>query len=256
MTAFEAVPAPDSRQDVHVHTTFSDDATSSPAACVTAAADAGLRHVCLTDHVRRDTAWVPALVGTIDQVRAPRDLTVYTGVEAKVWDSSGRLDLPDELPHLDRILVADHRFPAPGGPCDPAAIAHDLWAGRVMADEVIALLMSATGSALATAAARCERPVIAHLFSILPKLGLSEDDVNPLLVDELAAQAARTGAILDVNEKWSCPSPGVVARFLAAGAEVAPGSDAHTAREVGVHPGAELTIACARELVALAGPVT
>ncbi len=247
---------PDPHQDVHVHTTFSDDALSSPAACVIAAAEAGLREICLTDHVRRDTTWVPALVETVDQVRPPRDLAVYTGVETKVWDASGRLDLPDDLPHLDRILVADHRFPAPGGPCDPAAIAEDLWSGRVTADEVVALLMSATAAGIAAAAPRCERPVIAHLFSILPKLGLSEDDVDPLLVDELAAQAARTGAILDVNEKWSCPSPGVVARFLAAGAEVAPGSDAHAAQEVGHHPGAELTIARARELVVVADSVS
>lgn len=253
MTTWPGATAPEFQQDVHVHTTFSDDAVSSPAACVAAASRATLRQVCLTDHVRRTTTWVPELVETINAVRSTLDLDVRSGVETKICDSTGRLDLPDQMPPLDRILVADHRFPAPGGPSDPAEIAADLYFGRVTADEIVTLLVTATGAALVAAAPRCERPVIAHLFSILPKLGLSEDDLDGSLVDDLVAQAARTGAILDVNEKWSCPSPPVVARFLAAGVEVAPGSDAHDAHQVGCHPGADRTITRAREMVTAAG---
>jgi PHP domain len=55
-------------QDFHVHSTFSDGA-STLAENVAAARDRELRTLCLVDHVRRDTAWVPEFVAAVGQYR-------------------------------------------------------------------------------------------------------------------------------------------------------------------------------------------
>ncbi len=51
--------------------------------------NAGLRALCLTDHVRRDTTWVPDFVAAVAEHRRGPGLRVLAGVEAKVLDTSG-----------------------------------------------------------------------------------------------------------------------------------------------------------------------
>jgi putative hydrolase len=239
------------RQDVHVHTTFSEDAVSTPAACLAAGVRRRLRRLCFADHAQEATRWLPELVATVEQLRPTVDMEVLIGAETTIVDDTGRLDLPSDLPPVDRLLIADHRFPGAGGPSTPDDIARDLAAGDLDPAEVVERLLAATALALDVAAPRCERPILAHLFSILPKIGLTESDVldgGSGALDALVDAAVRTHAIVDVNERWGCPSSPVVARFVAAGVDVAPGSSAHDAHQVGHHPHANQTIIHAWEL--------
>ncbi|HLT67279.1 MAG TPA: PHP domain-containing protein, partial [Microbacterium sp.] len=98
---------PELRGDHHVHSTFSDDAVSSLEENVAAAHAAGLTELRLVDHVRASTSWVPDFVAAVAALEVPDGLTVHTGVEAKILDASGSLDLPAGLRGLDRILMAD-----------------------------------------------------------------------------------------------------------------------------------------------------
>ena len=84
-------------EDFHVHSTFSDDGASTLAENVRAARRRGLRTVCLVDHVRRDTRWLPEFVAAVDQYRGEPGLRVLAGVEAKILDAAGHLDLPPGL---------------------------------------------------------------------------------------------------------------------------------------------------------------
>lgn len=59
------------RGDHHVHSTFSDDAVSTPEENVAAAVVAGLETLRIVDHVRRDTTWVPEYVSAIAALRVP-----------------------------------------------------------------------------------------------------------------------------------------------------------------------------------------
>ena len=54
-------------------------------------------------------------------------------------------------------------------------------------------------------------PLLAHLFSLLPKIGLDEAMVPEPLLAHLAKRIAHAGAMVEVNEKWSCPSARTVA---------------------------------------------
>ena len=84
--------------DHHAHSTFSDDAKSTVAENVAAAREVGLTQLRLVDHVCASTTWIPEFCGQTATLRSTtQDITVLTGVEAKMLDATGRLDLPSGL---------------------------------------------------------------------------------------------------------------------------------------------------------------
>ena len=104
--------APALDEDYHVHSTFSDG-VNTVAENVDAAVRAGLRSVCLAEHVRASTSWLPDFVSAVGELRPPAELTVRTGVEAKMLDMTGRLDLPADLAGIRSD--PDRRPSVPGG---------------------------------------------------------------------------------------------------------------------------------------------
>lgn len=216
-------------QDHHVHSAFSDDAVSSLDQNVQAARGRGLRVICFADHVRRDSAWLAEYTAAVAALRPVPGLDVLAGVEAKILDSQGQLDLPAVLPGVDRVLIADHQFPGDAGPVHPRQVRAWLLAGQRTAREVIDGLISATIRALGQVAA----PQLAHLFSLLPKMGLAEPDVPEAALATLAQAARRAGARLEVNEKWACPPARTIRAFAAAGVPLVPSTDSHDCADVG-----------------------
>lgn len=215
-------------QDVHVHSTFSDDARSTLAENIAAARGRGLTRLHLVDHVRRSTTWVPELVAAVRREAVPAGLTVVTGVETKVLDASGALDLPPGPLPVDTVLVADHQFPGPDGPWTPERTRQELAGGLAVADALEMLV-----GALVAAVASVPSAQLAHCFSILPKVGLAEDDLPDDLLAHWADAAARHDVLVEVNEKWACPGPRVLRAAVAAGVRLAPATDSHHADDVG-----------------------
>jgi putative hydrolase len=218
-------------EDHHVHSTFSSDAVSTVAQNVQTARERGLRALCLAEHVRQDTAWVPQFLAAVDAVRPVPGLDVLAGVEAKILDRSGRLDLPDNIGGVDVVLIADHQFPGEHGPVHPTAMRDAMLGGLVAAAESIDCLIDAIAGALTVPG----RPQLAHLFSILPKMGLDESSVPDHAVAHLARQARIAGARLEVNEKWACPSARAVRIFAEAGVHLVASTDSHDCRDIGVY---------------------
>jgi putative hydrolase len=153
-------------------------------------------------------------------------------VEAKILDAAGRLDLPARLDGVDMVLIADHQFPGDDGPVHPREVRAAIDRGELAAAEAIDRLCTATTLAVrATDRGR----VLAHLFSLLPKIGLDEGMIPERLLAQLATLIARSGALVEVNEKWSCPSARTVTALTRAGVTVVAGSDAHHCRDIGVY---------------------
>ena len=216
------------RGDHHVHSTFSDDAVSTLAENVDAAAKVGLTTLRLVDHVRQSTTWVPEYLAAVRALRVPDGLTVLTGVEAKILDVGGALDIPSLPDGIDRILIADHQFPGADGPLGPSAVRERIAAGWAP-DDVLDQLVEA----LVATMRRHPGNQLAHCFSILPKIGLSEDDLGAERTDVWARAAAETGTLVEVNEKWACPGPAALAALRQAGAEIVASTDSHVASDVG-----------------------
>ena len=235
-------------EDFHVHSTFSDGA-STLAENVQAARERGLRTVCLVDHVRRDTRWLPEFTAAVDQYRGRPGLRVLAGVEAKILDAAGHLDLPPDLHTLggiDLVLIADHQFPADNGPVHPDELRAALEFGSMTSAEAIERLCQATASAATAQAAMAQTvTLLAHLFSLLPKIGLDEAMVPGALLTDLAKRVAHVGAMVEVNEKWSCPSARTVAAMADAGVLLVAGSDSHHCREIGVYHSVGQTVRAA-----------
>jgi putative hydrolase len=218
--------------DYHVHSTFSDDAVSTIAENIAAAAAAGLTTIRLIDHVRSSTTWVPEFLAAVAAEPVPVGLVVLTGVETKIMDAAGTLDLPPGLSvgngGLDAIVIADHQFPGSDGPWSPESTIQRLADGLSVGDALDLLVDGYVAAMRATTSAQ-----LAHPFSILPKVGLSEDDLSDEQLARWASAAAETATLVEVNEKWGCPGVRVIRAARAAGAPIVAATDSHAATEVG-----------------------
>ncbi|WP_116998799.1 PHP domain-containing protein [Desertimonas flava] len=221
-------PRLDRHSDLHVHSTFSDGASTIDENLASAAGH-GLHTLGMVDHVRRSTDWVPSFVDAVRALDGHSGLRVLCGVEAKILDTSGLMDMPADMPTLDYVLVADHQLPRPDGPMHPRDAEALLAEHELSTDEVIADLVEATVNALGC----YDRVIVAHLFSILPKCGLHEDQVPDALVRRIGQAVVRHGAVVEVNEKWSCPSRRVVDLLVGEGVPITMSTDAHHEQRVG-----------------------
>lgn len=220
------------RADHHVHSTWSDGAGSTTWANLAAARDAGLTGVRMVDSVRASSTWVPEFLAEVAALPRIEGLDVLTGVEATILDASGRLDLPGDLVvgdgGVDRVLIADHRFPGPDGPWSPRRTRAEIDRG-LHPQDALDILVTATVRAMEQA----PRAQLAHLFSLLPGIGLHESALSDDHLGAIASTAVRTGTTVEVNEKWRCPGPRVVLAFACAGVTLVGSTDSSDASTVG-----------------------
>jgi putative hydrolase len=216
------------RGDYHVHSVYSDDARSSIAENIAAASAAGLSQLRLIDHVRQSTTWVPEFLAEVKRQPEVGGLEIFTGVEAKILNARGGLDLPSGLDGVGAIVIADHQFPGLDGAWSPEVTRGKLAAGLSTSDALDLLV-----GALIAAMESVERGQLAHCFSILPKVGLDESDLTVEHLSAWATAATRTGTLIEVNEKWGCPGPRSLRAAVAAGATLVASTDSHESGEVG-----------------------
>jgi putative hydrolase len=217
-----------SRQDMHVHSTFSDG-KGTIEENVREAERLGLRELTCVDHVRVDTDWVPEYAAAVRCINQTTSVELSCAVEAKLMDTAGRLDLPLDLTGVDAIYAADHQVPLADGPHSPREIKTAIEDGALSGDEVIEAIVTATAHALN---AQRLPVVIAHMFSVLPKIGLHEQNVPLGLIEQLAAVAARMDAQIEVSERWRCPGVRALRPFISRGVPLLLSTDAHCAEKI------------------------
>lgn len=224
--------APLTRTDHHVHSTWSDGAAGTTWGNLVAARAAGLASVRMVDSVDRSTTWVPDFLAEVAALPRVEGLAVLTGVEATILDASGRLDLPGDLVvgagGVDRVLIADHRFPGPDGPWSPRRTREEIARG-LHPQDALDILVTATVRAMD----QVPRAQLAHLFSVLPRIGLHESALSDDHLHAIASAAVRTGTTVEINERWRCPGPRVVLAFACAGVTMVGATDSRDASTVG-----------------------
>jgi putative hydrolase len=191
--------------------------------------------------VRADTDWVPSYVDAVRRLRGETAVELRCGIEAKLLDTTGALDLPGRFDGVDAIYAADHQVPLAEGPTHPREVRRRIEAGEISAEAVVDAILTATLRALD----RPERVVIAHFGSILPKIGLSEADLPADGLDRLAAEVARTGQEIEISERWRCPSAATLRPFVRHGVLVGLSTDSHKRETIGRY---DYCLAVAREL--------
>ena len=215
-------------EDMHVHSTFSDG-KNTVAENLARATEVGLSRFTCVDHVRRDTDWLSTFVPHVREASREVPLDVLVGVEAKFLDQTGTLDMPDDLHGVDRIYAADHQIPMGDRCVRPRDVREAIHHGALSKAEVIRACVDATVGAMR----RYPDVVVAHLFSVLPKARISEDDVPLAWIEELASVAKETGSRIEIDERWRCPSPRTVALFARMGVPVLLSTDAHRREDIG-----------------------
>ncbi len=216
------------RADMHVHSTFSDGRDRIEDNIEECEA-LGLTALGCVDHVPVDTDWVPDYVAAVERLRGETAVELRCGIEAKLLDTGGALDLPAEIGGVDAIYVADHQVPLAEGPTHPREVRDRIAAGDLSAEAVVDAILTATRLSLD----RPQHVVIAHFGSILPKIGLTEADLPAEGVERLAAEAARTGQEIEISERWRCPSAVTLRPFLRHGVSIALSTDSHKRETIG-----------------------
>lgn len=215
-------------QDMHVHSTFSGGANTIEEN-VAEAERIGLTELACVEQVRGDTRWIPAYVAAIRDSRKRTPIVLRCAVEAKILDIYGCLDLPVELDGIDAVYAASHQAPSPDGPMNPRSTRERIEAGELDPQMVLRWVVSATVAAVC----HHEHLVVAHLFSVLPELGLDERDVAPDLIDSIAVAAAESDARVVVDEHWRCPAVRTLRPFVRRGVPLLLGSDSNDSETVG-----------------------
>jgi histidinol phosphatase-like PHP family hydrolase len=96
--------------DYHLHTRFSDG-ESTIDQYVQAAEERGIKEIAFTDHVWRSSEWVSDYVSKIHDARQRTNVVLHAGVEAKIVDENGRVDLaPEDADMLDFVMGVVHRY--------------------------------------------------------------------------------------------------------------------------------------------------
>ena len=215
-------------QDMHIYTTFSDGQNTIED-YVAEAERIGLTEIAFADHVRADSKWVPDYVAAVERCREQTSVVLHCAVEAKILDIYGRLDLPRKLTGIDAVYVVSHQAPSPDGPMNPRSTRERIEAGNLDPQTILDWMVTGTAAALH----RHEQVVIAHLFSALPSLGLTEGDVDPELIDSLASAAADSGARIVVDERWRCPTTRTLRPFSRRGVPLLAGTGSRNRETIG-----------------------
>lgn len=223
-----ARPTTSQHEDNHVHSVFSDG-KGTIAENIAAAEARGLQRLTCVDHVRADTTWAPEFVAAVRAADRETEIELRCGLEAKLLDTEGNLDIPSDLGGADYIYAADHQVPLASGPTHPREVKAAIESGEMKALDVLEAIITATSNAVD----RHENLVIAHLFSVLPKIGLAESQVPAALVARLAEAAARNGARIEIDERWSCPTAATLAPFLELEVPILLSTDSHRPEAIG-----------------------
>lgn len=109
------------RCECHIHTAYTDG-QNTVEEIVHASLQMGLEMILFTDHVRRTSTFLDQYLEDINRQRARfgRQLSIYAGVEVKVVNYEGELDmLPQLKERVDYVVGVVHSYPArETGPID------------------------------------------------------------------------------------------------------------------------------------------
>jgi len=101
--------------------------------------------------------------------------------------------------------------------------------GELAAADVLEAIVTSTARSLD----RPEPVVIAHFFSVLPKIGLDEADAPEDLLRHLASECRRTGQTIEISERWRCPNARTLRPFVDAGVPIVVSTDSHRSDTIG-----------------------
>ena len=217
--------------DSHVHTAFSTG-RDSVNVLVAAAEEAGLREMTLADRAGPESSWFPAYLAAIQRAQQRTNLVLRAGVEVQAISEDGWVAFPEDLTGVEVVSVAIGVLPLASGPADPVAVRALVDSGSLVVDDVVEMLVTVTAKALERmgryAPTRLARPL-----EFLDRMEITEAEIDPAALAELAEACRRTGTVVEISERHRTPSAGPARAFVDTGVRLTAASDARQASEIG-----------------------
>lgn len=211
--------------DLHVHTSFTDG-KATVEACVRAARKFGLKAIGFAEHVSLNQLWLdtwyPNFQRDITGCRITYpDIEIYRGVEAKIIDYDGQLNVPaTAIEDADFVIGVVHTYPK-----DRAVSLSSI---KELPQETVRQIEVRASLAI------LENPcvtVIGHVGAIYGKY-FGQLPIKDF--DCIIQKAARKGVAFEINSMYHRYFVRELLNLCAdQGARVTLGSDAHTITEIG-----------------------
>jgi len=208
------------KRDYHTHSKFSDG-EDLPEVLVEAGIEVGLGTIAITDHVRADSDWVWDYIDYVGEVADyyKDRIRVVCGVEAKITDLGGSIDIPEGVDdYVDILLASVHRIPTGDGFLSDDEIARDV-------DNAINLWAKAIISAISNPSVS----VIAHPGLILKNHGI---EIPENIADMVGSKIKGEAVAFEYNIGWGVPEGYLLDALIRSGAIFTIGSDAHSASDI------------------------
>jgi len=215
-------------EDMHIHSTFSDGKDTIEDNLLAASA-AGLREICLVDHVRADTPWVERFVNAVSRLRQTSEITIHCGLEAKFICPTGHLDVPSNFGLADFVLAADHRLPLGTQLFSPLEVRAAVRQGELD----IRIVSEALANCYLGVMGRYENVILAHPFSFLRQAGIDEDILTDSQLRNLALKSVAHDVQWEISERWRCPGPRTLGYLQRAGVRLRTSTDSHRRQTIG-----------------------
>lgn len=221
----------DLTRDAHVHTGFAAG-RDSVGVVVTAADRAGLSAVTFADQVCPDTTWLAAYADAIRRAQQRTEMALRVAAEIEVVRLDGWLGWPADLSDVDALSIALSRLPVNDGFAGPREVRAMLASGALRASQVAEMVVDATVRAMERAS-RYAPAQLARPLSLLAQVGLTEADIDVVMLDHLVNGCRATSTAVEISEAWRSPSVRLARLCVAAGVPVLAASDARYAAQVG-----------------------
>jgi len=208
------------RADYHTHSKFSDG-EDLPEVLVEAGIEVGLSAIAITDHVRADSDWVWDYIDYVGEVADyyKDKIKVICGVEAKITDLNGNIDIPEGADdHVDVVLASVHRLPTGSGYLSDDEITDDK-------ERTISLWRDAVIGAIANPSVS----VIAHPGLILKNHGI---EIPEDIAERIARVVKEQTVAFEYNIGWGVPEKTLLEALIRSGASFIVGSDSHNASDI------------------------
>lgn len=204
--------------DMHMHSTYTDG-EGSIERIIKVAEQRGLKKIAFTDHVRKQSTYVDTYFDHIDQLASQSTVELYKGVEAKVDNFNGEVDVSNEVRlRADIIIASVHRFP----------LGRQLYAA-VKFEKSIAQNIELDLALAAVKARSCD--VLGHPGG----MSLANHKEFPLeYFEELIKACSANGIVFEVSSAYHKPVAGQLIPLLQKyNPLVSFSSDAHTLDRIG-----------------------
>lgn len=207
--------------DYHMHSSYSNDGKNSPEEIVKYCIEKSYFEICIVDHIRKNTEWVPKFANEIRNLkkRYAKRIKILSGIEANVIDLDGNIDAkPEFVGQVDFVCAAFHRIPASDG--------------FLSTEEIISKPQHALFNwyiAMKSAITNPYVSKIAHPTAILKRYGIF---VPKDYKREISKLAATNNKVFEFNSRYCVPDYEFLQYLKRYGVQIDFGSNSHSIAEL------------------------